>query len=135
MEARARRARAPVLSLLPKPLSTSAQKVVYFAAPAVILNALRGLGERLGRGVKECATMLQPTVFELVRRQIDWREVGWQGPRNHHHPDPLDRRHHLHRHHNPVAISTRAARLLQQSRARVILEEFGIADIAAQRIN
>jgi hypothetical protein len=26
----------------------------------VILNALRGLGERLGRGVKECATMLQP---------------------------------------------------------------------------
>jgi hypothetical protein len=98
MEARARRARAPVLSLLPKPLSTSAQKVVYFAAPAVILNALRGLGERLGRGVEECATMLQPTVFELVRRQIDWREVGWQGPRNHHHPGPLDRRHHLHRH-------------------------------------
>jgi hypothetical protein len=118
-----------VPSLLPKPLPTSAQKMVYFAAPAVILNALRGLGERLGRGVKECATMLQPTVFELVRRQIDWREVGWQGPRNHHHPDPLDRRHHLHRHHNPVAISTRAARLLQQSRARVILEEFGIAGI------
>ena len=39
-------------------------------------------------------------VIRFAVTDFDWREVGWENSRSHHHPDHLDRRR-LHRHHNP----------------------------------